>query len=850
MAPTTPSSPTTSSPAPSGAAAAVTVGPRGGIGAALGLSEPVRVEVPAATPASADSLVSLPVHAPLAEVKTRLTRVAVVVPCFNRRSDAEALLGDLAGMETRGLDIRVLLVDNASAQPLSALATPPGLALEHLRLSTNTGGSGGYNAGMSRVLNLSKEDATTSAWGGFDPEFVWLVDSDARVAPDTLRTLLEVLEQDRGIVAAGSAVADPITGQFFELGGHVNRRNGNYEPHVIGNAGVHRLVECDYVAACCALVRADAIRCAGLFPDTFLNGDDIEWFIRMGRITGGRIVGVPWSHAMHPRYDRFPTWTRYYMTRNAFGPLDSLGVSRRTRLVRAMKEVPRAVQQDMMGRHDLSRLHLLGLKHAGQMTGGRRSGNRGIAGAGVVAVEPNIALRDLSAALIALFGQPSTGDRRVAVVHPDLLISDSDRALIERELRAAGFEPRPRRKHAAGGGFVRSCMGAFRRWALGAEAPVAVVPARGRPDAWFLGRRLIEVVPGGCVIRQATRMGTPLRAARTLLVGAQRARAVAARPGEPPSLLNPRYAAERAAAESTLSVEAVVLSYNRWPALERTLTALQNGRVFGGARAADAPARTITVVDNASTDGTPARVENSFPGVRLMKMDKNLGVEAFNEAVMRSTADAVLILDDDAIPDDDALAVAVRALETTPGLGAVTLHPRHPRDGRSEWPFAAGLHGSHTDACPVMGCANLVRRCAWNTVGGYEKEFFLYRNDADLALKLLGSGLGVRFDPALVVHHDTPAGAGSRKSVRWHELATRNWIWMARRHGRGVARLSGALMGWAWAHRHAGLSPARHLATLRGAWAGWLGTPPALRDIEPDGTHWARLLRLQLRSRL
>lgn len=573
---------------------AVAFGARGGIGA-LGLSEPVRVEVPPETLASTVSLRAATDSSTQTEARARLTRIAVVVPCFNRRSDAEALLGDLAGMDAQGLNVRVLLVDNASTQPLSELATPAGLTLEHLRLSTNTGGSGGYNAGMSRVLNLSNE--STSAWGAFDPELVWLVDSDARVAPDTLRALLEVLEKDRGIVAAGSAVADPITGQFFELGGHVNRRNGNYEPHVIGNAGVHRLVECDYVAACCALVRADAIRCSGVFPDTFLNGDDIEWFIRMGRLTGGRIVGVPWSHAMHPRYDRFPTWTRYYMTRNAFGPLDALGVSRRTRLVRAMKEVPRAVQQSMMGRHDLSRLHLLGLKHAGQTTHGKRSGNRGIAGAGVVAVEPNIPLRDLATSLTAVFGQPDARRPRAAVIHPNLLVSDADRALIDRELRAAGFEPRPPRgRGSAGAGFVRSCIGAVRRWTLGAEAPVAVVPARGRPDAWFLGSRLIEVVPGGCVIRRVTRIGTPLQAARTLLVGAWRARAVAARPGEAPSLLNPGYAAKRAAAESTLSVEAIVLSYNRWPALERTLTALQNGRTFGGdsgsTRTPGAPART------------------------------------------------------------------------------------------------------------------------------------------------------------------------------------------------------------------------------------------------------------------
>ena len=257
------------------------------------------------------------------------------------------------------------------------------------------------------------------------------------------------------------------------------------------------------------------------------------------------------------------------------------------------------------------------------------------------------------------------------------------------------------------------------------------------------------------------------------------------------------------------------------------------------------------MVDNASSDGTPERVETHFPPpqVKLIRMKENAGVEAFNEAALRSEADAILILDDDAIPDDDGLMVAVRALEQDAKLGAVTLHPVHPRDGRSEWPFARALQGASTDAWPVMGCANLVRRSAWNAVGGYEKGFFLYRNDADLALKLLGSGLGVRFDPALMVRHDTPAGAGDRKSVRWHEMATRNWIWMARRHGRGFSRIGGALLGWAWAHKLAGLSLSRHAATLRGAWAGWMRSAPPTGASAPDGSAWRRLMELRFLGR-
>lgn len=791
---------------------------------ALGLDRPVEVEIPAGV---------------------RLARVAAVVPCFNRRGDAEALLGDLSKLDLTGVDLRVLLVDNASAEPLRGLATPDGLNLTHLRLGSNTGGSGGYNAGMTRVLGLDAD----AAWVGFGAEWVWLVDSDARVGPGTLRALLGVLEADREIVAAGAAICDPQTGRCFELGGHVNRCNGNFEPMVTGSAGVvpasrGGVVDCDYVAACCALVRAEAIRAAGLFPDTFLNGDDVEWCLRLARATGGRVVGVPWALAMHPRFDRFPTWTRYYMARNALGPLRAVGVRRRVRVRRALLEVPRAVQQAMMGRNDLARLHVRALRDAA------RGVDRGPAAPGVIDVEPMRPMSGLAAALRERFADAGQR-RRVAAVHPALMIDERERAAVIEQLEAAGFETALPRGHGPGGiGLVKGLARALQRWVLGPEAAVAVVPARGKPDAWFLGRVNVQVAPGGFVLRPAGRVGNPLRALITLAAGTMHGVRAGMRGGGGPSELRPEYVAGNCAGGvgEAMSVEAVVLSYNRWPALERTLRALLACEAMQGR--ADRAARTITVVDNGSTDGTPARVEEFFPQVRLMQLVTNLGVEAFGRAVDASSAEAVLILDDDSIPEDAALTVAIERLARSPGLGAVTLHPVHPAGGRSEWRFARAA-GRGRDDWPVLGCGNLVRRGAWNSAGGYERAFFLYRNDADLALKLLARGWGVHFDPALKILHDSPAGAGGRKSVRWHELATRNWVWICRRHGgRSGAGLVGALLGWAWAHRLAGLSPSRHAATLRGAWAGVRTPAPDAGAAGGDGRHLWRLLRLQVLGRV
>ena len=292
----------------------------------------------------------------------------------------------------------------------------------------------------------------------------------------------------------------------------------------------------------------------------------------------------------------------------------------------------------------------------------------------------------------------------------------------------------------------------------------------------------------------------------------------------------------------------IVVSYNRREALRCTLARVTP------------LAREVIVADNASADGTPAMVRAEFPGVTLLETGGNVGVRAFNLGVARASGDYVLVLDDDSWPEPGALGAAIELLRARKDLAAVTLHPVHPRTNASEWPMARAL-GANADAAavddwPFMGCGNLVRRSAWLAVGGYEEAYFLYRNDTDLAMKLLAAretgggavGGGVHMNPAWVVWHDSPAAA--RKSERWHRLATRNWVWLCRRHGRGWRGAASLLLGWAWAHKVAGARARSHWATLRGAWEGLVRAAPALpAGVRPDGGALRRALELQLKAR-
>ncbi len=740
--------------------------------------------------------------------------VHAVVPCYNRPRDAELLLNDLAEVAASepSVDLRVLLVDNASDEPLAAIPVPAGLRVEHVRLEENRGGSGGFNAGIARVLFQGVPCD--------DREFIWILDSDARVGPGTLGPLIRALDDDEELVAVGSALADERG--VYELGGSIDRATGELRQQTRPPPANGAPVPAEYAAACSLLVRRWAVERAGPMVDVFVSGDDVEWCLRLARATGGRVAVAPASVARHPRPDRMRTWARYYAARNAFVPIGSLGLGARVRFRRAIREVGRALAQTMMGRDDLAALHLRGLEHAaaGATTGPGPAST-------FEAFHP---LTELGPAL-----KPALAGRCVRRVRLGRALG-VDAADLVRQLRRLALEP------AVTHGVIetkadwraRAVWRGLRRLLLGPPADLAVVSARGRPEDWLAGRTLVTIAPEGFVIR---RIGRAERLGRVLtLVARGTALAVRiARRGVPPVVpapIVPRAGHEPAIRAGTVST--VILSHNRREVLERTLERIRG--VGGGAGPGE-----VIVVDNASTDGTPERLEGA-PGVTLLPLTENTGVAGYNVGVERATGDYVLILDDDSWPDEGAVERAARLLDRRPDLAAVALNPRHPATDAAEWPFAESM--GPRDDWPIMGCGNLVRRDAWRRVGGYEPAFFLYRNDTDLALKLLGAGLKVHFDPRLVVRHDSPAAR--RKPLRWFRLATRNWVWLCRRHGRGVTRVTAILGGWLWAHRLAGVDPRAHWSTIRGLVAGLFHRAPRLPEsVTPTGRDLGRALRIR-----
>jgi GT2 family glycosyltransferase len=423
--------------------------------------------------------------------------VAAVIPCFNRRQDLELLLQDVARQDLRGISLWCVIVDNASTQPLSTVRVPPGLRVEFVRLETNSGGSGGFNAGMAHILS----GAGLSGELG-PPEFIWWLDSDARVGRRCLRELVKVMIRHPRVGAVGSGMRDLVTGHLWEVGGSINRTHGRVWPAGGGDLDRRFLVRSDYVAACSALVRRIAVERTGLFPDNFIYYDDVDWCIQMRRKTGFRCVGAPRSRAFHPPGNRrFVSWARYYIARNCFSHMDAMRLGNWRRFRRAWLEIPRAVAQAMMGLRELSELHLRGLADARDRRFPR--------------IEPKelnksitfIPFSRLRETIDAERGAARADGREGSLwIHPILRSAIPGLEDFRRELRridyrwpkAARRRWRRRNQYAH---VIRDFAGAIGRLLTGPDADVALTPT-GWPTAWFRGRCIIQVTTEGVIVRR------------------------------------------------------------------------------------------------------------------------------------------------------------------------------------------------------------------------------------------------------------------------------------------------------------------------------------------------------------
>jgi GT2 family glycosyltransferase len=270
-------------------------------------------------------------------------------------------------------------------------------------------------------------------------------------------------------------------------------------------------------------------------------------------------------------------------------------------------------------------------------------------------------------------------------------------------------------------------------------------------------------------------------------------------------------------------VGVVVLTHNRAGEVARTVE-----------RLVALPARPrIVVVDNASSDGTAAALRRRFPGVAVVRLDKNLGAAGRNVGVQVCDRPYVALCDDDTWWAPGSLARAADLFDAHRSLGVLT---GRVVVGESERlaPTCAAMANSPLGSPPglpgpaLLGFhagAAMVRRAAFLEVGGFERRLFLGAEEQLLAIDLASAGWALAYVDDVVIHHypseERDTDARERLLVR-----NRLWIaWLRRPFWRALARLAAtvrlslrdraarralaeALAGLPWALRHRRVVPA------------------------------------------
>ncbi len=213
----------------------------------------------------------------------------------------------------------------------------------------------------------------------------------------------------------------------------------------------------------------------------------------------------------------------------------------------------------------------------------------------------------------------------------------------------------------------------------------------------------------------------------------------------------------------------IVLAWNQWPLTQRCLDSL-----LASAR----PQAEVIVVDNGSTDETPAALAAYAGRVRIVTLAQNLGfVRGMNAgiAAARADDDVVLLNNDLVFTQADWLGRLRDAAYAEPERGVVGCRLLGPEaEGRvyhvGGYIEADDLHGEQTEAGhverdvaqyphtrrvqAVAFAAVYIRRDCLERIGGLDPAFHSYFEDTDYCLRAADAGIASVVAGDVTLRHD------------------------------------------------------------------------------------------------
>lgn len=245
----------------------------------------------------------------------------------------------------------------------------------------------------------------------------------------------------------------------------------------------------------------------------------------------------------------------------------------------------------------------------------------------------------------------------------------------------------------------------------------------------------------------------------------------------------------------------IIVNYNGKDHLLRTLESIfQNVKLD----------HEVIVVDNDSTDGSREAVRKAYPSVRLVALDHNTGfARGNNEGVAKASGRYLLILNNDTYVPKGTVEKMVSILRASPDMAIVAplvfnpdnslqiswgkdlnllteIFMKHLAEKWYRFLYRVKRGRMNRDVDWVSGACFLIERDLYRRVGGFDENFFMYMEDADLGKRLRQKGYRIHLcSEARIIHYLRQSSAGH--SGRIFREVKKGQLYYYRKHNSRLA---------------------------------------------------------------
>lgn len=235
--------------------------------------------------------------------------LGIVICNFNKIDYLRDCLKSISCANFDDLTYDIIVVDNASSDGSEQMIIEEFPDVILIPTGANLGGSGGFARGMQYVLDIKYK-------------YLSVLDNDTKVDINAFIELKNYLDKNDEVGIVGATILkmdepeiiQEIGAQldFEEYGFILNYNDRKYDEKI------PKIVQCDYVPACCFMTRYEIVEKVGVFDTSyFIYWDDIEWCTRVKNL-GKQIHAISTSKVWHKGGAKLVTSTfpTYYFYRN------------------------------------------------------------------------------------------------------------------------------------------------------------------------------------------------------------------------------------------------------------------------------------------------------------------------------------------------------------------------------------------------------------------------------------------------------------------------------------------------------------------------------------------------------